>query len=56
MSTNFSENGLSAYVQINRSTRRIFGVALATVNNALYNSFGRRFVSTIFTQSNQYRA
>jgi len=55
VSTNFSENGLSAYVQIDRSTAGRFGITPATVDNALYDSFGQRIVSTIFTQSNQYR-
>jgi multidrug efflux pump len=31
------------------------GITLATVDNALYDSFGQRIVSTIFTESNQYR-
>ncbi len=32
-----------------------FGITPATVDNALYDAFGQRIVSTIFTQSNQYR-
>ena len=35
--------------------RRRFGITPATVDNALYDAFGQRIVSTIFTQSNQYR-
>ena len=31
------------------------GVSIAAIDNALYNAFGQRLVSTIFTQSNQYR-
>ena len=30
------------------------GVSVGTVDNALYDAFGQRIVSTIFTQSNQY--
>ncbi len=55
VSTNFGENGLSAYIQIDRATAGRFGITPATVDNALYDSFGQRIVSTIFTQSNQYR-
>jgi multidrug efflux pump len=55
VSSNFAENGLSAYVLIDRPTAARFGITPATVDNALYDSFGQRIVSTIFTQSNQYR-
>jgi multidrug efflux pump len=51
----FSDNGLSAYVHIDRATAARFGITPATIDNALYDSFGQRIVSTIFTQSNQYR-
>jgi multidrug efflux pump len=53
--TSYAENGLSAYVLIDRATAGRFGITPATVDNALYDSFGQRIVSTIFTQSNQYR-
>jgi multidrug efflux pump len=55
VASNFAENGLSAYILIDRSTAGRFGITPATVDNALYDSFGQRIVSTIFTQSNQYR-
>jgi multidrug efflux pump len=55
VATSYSENGLSAYVLIDRATAARFGITPATVDNALYDSFGQRIVSTIFTQSNQYR-
>src|SRR5439155_1053612 len=55
VATSYSENGLSAYVPIDRATAGRFGITPATVDNALYDSFGQRIVSTIFTQSNQYR-
>jgi multidrug efflux pump len=47
--------GLAAYVTIDRDTAGRFGITPATVDNALYDAFGQRIVSTIFTQSNQYR-
>ncbi|HYL02894.1 MAG TPA: MdtB/MuxB family multidrug efflux RND transporter permease subunit [Steroidobacteraceae bacterium] len=47
--------GLAAYLSIDRDTAGRFGITPATVDNALYDAFGQRIVSTIFTQSNQYR-
>ncbi|HXB17460.1 MAG TPA: efflux RND transporter permease subunit, partial [Steroidobacteraceae bacterium] len=47
--------GLSAYLTIDRDTAGRFGITPATIDNALYDAFGQRIVSTIFTQSNQYR-
>jgi multidrug efflux pump len=55
VATSYSQNGLSAYVLIDRATAGRFGITPATVDNALYDSFGQRIVSTIFTESNQYR-
>jgi multidrug efflux pump len=40
---------------VDRDTAARFGVTAATIDNALYDSFGQRIISTIFTQSNQYR-
>src|SRR5580698_7686197 len=53
--SNLQENGLSDYVTVDRNTAGRLGITLATVDNALYDSFGKRIVSTIFTESNQYR-
>jgi multidrug efflux pump len=47
--------GLAAFLTIDRDTAGRFGITAATVDNALYDAFGQRIVSTIFTQSNQYR-
>ena len=52
---NLQQNGLSDYVAVDRDTAGRLGISLATVDNALYDAFGQRIVSTIFTQSNQYR-
>ena len=54
-STNYLDRGLSVNMTIDRDTAARFGVTAATIDNALYNSFGQRIVSTIFTESNQYR-
>ncbi len=47
--------GLAAYVTIDRDSAARLGVTTAAIDNALYNAFGQRLVSTIFTQSNLYR-
>ena len=50
-----SQDGLAAVVTIDRSTAARFGISPATIDNALYDMFGQRIISTIYTQSNQYR-
>ncbi|MDE2047964.1 MAG: efflux RND transporter permease subunit, partial [Betaproteobacteria bacterium] len=49
------DNGRQAFVEIDRVAAGRLGVSVAAVDNALYNAFGQRLISTIFTQSNQYR-
>ncbi|MBS7328119.1 MAG: MdtB/MuxB family multidrug efflux RND transporter permease subunit [Oxalobacter sp.] len=49
------ENGLKAYVNINRDTASRLGVSVQDIDDALYDAFGQRLVSTIYTQTNQYR-
>ncbi len=49
------DKGLQAYVQIDRDAAGRLGITPAAIDNALYNAFGQRLVSTIFTQANQYR-
>jgi multidrug efflux pump len=53
--SNAEDNGLAAYVTIDRDSAARLGISVGTVDNALYDAFGQRIVSTIFTQSNQYR-
>ncbi len=52
---NFQTNGLQVSVEVNRELASRLGVTMASVDEALYNAFGQRLVSTIFTQSAQYR-
>ncbi|HEY3299418.1 MAG TPA: MdtB/MuxB family multidrug efflux RND transporter permease subunit [Methylophilaceae bacterium] len=47
--------GLQAYIEIDRDAASRLGITTAAVDNALYNAFGQRLISTIFTQTNQYR-
>ncbi|QOT77156.1 MdtB/MuxB family multidrug efflux RND transporter permease subunit [Cupriavidus basilensis] len=48
-------NGLRAYVDIDRDAAARFGITTAVIDSALYSAFGQRLVSTIFTQASQYR-
>ncbi|NEX62217.1 efflux RND transporter permease subunit [Noviherbaspirillum galbum] len=45
----------AAFVQIDRDTAARLSISAASIDDALYSAFGQRIVSTIFTQSNQYR-
>jgi multidrug efflux pump len=49
------DRGLRAHIEIDRAAAARLGVTVAAVSNTLYNAFGQRLVSTLFTQSNQYR-
>ncbi len=49
------DKGLQARVVIDREVASRLGVTVAAIDAALYNAFGQRLVSTIFTQSGQYR-
>ena len=55
VTSNAANSGLAAYIEIDRDSAGRFGITPATVDNALYDAFGQRQVSTIFTQSSQYR-
>jgi multidrug efflux pump len=55
VASDLQDQGLQAFVEFDRSTASRLGITPAAIDNALYNSFGQRLVSTIFTQSNQYR-
>ncbi len=53
--SNLQSQGRVAYVSLDRDKASRFGITASDVDTALYNAFGQRLVSTIFTQSNQYR-
>jgi multidrug efflux pump len=55
VASDVSDRGLGAYIDIDRDTAARFGITAATIDNALYDAFGQRIVSTIFTESTQYR-
>ena len=55
VASDLQDQGLQAYLQIDRDQAARLGVSLASIDSALYNAFGQRLISTIFTQSSQYR-
>lgn len=55
VSSDWQDKGLAAYVNVNRDAASRLGITMADVDNALYNAFGQRLISTIYTQANQYR-
>lgn len=55
VSSDWQDKGLSAYVNVDRDSASRLGISMSDVDNALYNAFGQRLISTIYTQSNQYR-
>lgn len=48
-------SGQSVYITLNRTNAARFGITPATIDNALYDAFGQRIVTTIFTQTQQFR-
>jgi multidrug efflux pump len=55
VTSDLQDQGLQAFLAIDRDTAGRLGVTPAAIDNALYSAFGQRLISTIFTQANQYR-
>lgn len=55
VATDLQTNGRQVYVDIDRSAAGRYGISVADIDNVLYDALGQRIISTIFTQSNQYR-
>jgi len=55
VASDLQDQGQQAYVQIDREAAGRLGVTVAAIDTALYNAFGQRLISTIYTQSSQYR-
>ncbi|SEL80118.1 multidrug efflux pump [Roseateles sp. YR242] len=55
VASDLQNQGLQAWVQIDREAAGRLGVTVAAIDTALYNAFGQRLISTIYTQSSQYR-
>jgi multidrug efflux pump len=48
-------SGLAAYINIDRDSASRLSIAASSIDDALYSAYGQRIVSTIFTETNQYR-
>ena len=55
VSSDWQDRGLEAYIDVDRDNASRLGISMADVDNALYNAFGQRLISTIYTQASQYR-
>ena len=55
VASDLQPDGRSVIVDLDRANAARFGITPAIVDNALYDAYGQRIISTIFTQSNQYR-
>ena len=54
VASDLQDQGLGATLVIDRDTAARLGIAMADIDNTLYDAFGQRQISTIFTQLNQY--
>ncbi len=52
--TDQADRALQSYVTIDQANAARLGISNAAIDNALYNAFGQRQVSTIYTTRNQY--
>jgi len=55
VTTDAGAMGAAAYIDIDRDTASRLSITAASIDDALYSAFGQRIVSTIFTETNQYR-
>jgi multidrug efflux pump len=54
VNTDQQNNGLQAVVQYDRQTAARFGISAQLIDNVLYDAFGQRQVSTMYSPLNQY--
>ncbi len=55
VTTDAGATGAAAYVNIDRDSASRLSVTASNIDDALYSAYGQRLVSTIFTETNQYR-
>ena len=55
VASDLQSKGLQAYLDIDRDTAGRLGITPAAIDQILYDAFGQRLISTIYTESNQYR-
>jgi len=53
--SDMQNQGRAVTVKVNRDVAARLGISTASIDSALYNAFGQRIISTIFTQTTQYR-
>ncbi len=54
VTSDLQNNGIQTFINIDRDTASRFGITAQLIDNTLYDAFGQRQVSTMFTQRNQY--
>jgi multidrug efflux pump len=54
LNTDLQNRGLEATLVIDRATASRLGISAQQIDNTLYDAFGQRFVSTLYTRLNQY--
>ncbi len=55
VSSDQQNQGLQVFLNIDRASAARFGITPQNIDDALYDAYGQRQVSTIFTELNQYR-
>jgi multidrug efflux pump len=55
VSSDAGSSGAGAYITVDRDTASRLAITTSSIDDALYSAFGQRIVSTIFTETNQYR-
>ncbi|MCY0109313.1 MdtB/MuxB family multidrug efflux RND transporter permease subunit [Pseudomonas monsensis] len=55
VASDLQDKGLQVYLLIDRDAASRLGVSVQNITDALYDAFGQRQISTIYTQASQYR-
>ena len=55
VASDLQDKGLQVYMVIDRDAASRVGVSVSNITDALYDAFGQRQISTIYTQASQYR-
>jgi multidrug efflux pump len=55
VASDLQDRGLQAFLDIDRDAASRLGIRVSAIDDALYDAFGQRLISTIYTQANQYR-
>ncbi|ABY98231.1 TPA: MdtB/MuxB family multidrug efflux RND transporter permease subunit [Pseudomonas putida] len=55
VASDLQDKGLQVYLVIDRDMASRLGITVSQITNALYDAFGQRQISTIYTQASQYR-